>query len=109
MAASLATRTVGRARSLLGDLQPAAARRASADGPAKAAAQFAVAVRIAVGHGDVISFSASYGEHFFTGAEVATTHSALEYAAARHVTFVAGTGDYGAISDLGELRLVHAS
>ena len=75
----------------------------AADGstPAKAAATFATEVRIAVGHGDVISLSASLGEHFFTSAEVAAVHSALQYAAARHVTVVAGSGDDGAISDLG--------
>jgi subtilase family serine protease len=68
--------------------------------PAKLAATFTTAVRIAVRHADVISLSASFGEHFFTGAEVSAIHSALEYAAARHVTFVASSGDYGAISDL---------
>jgi subtilase family serine protease len=49
----------------------------------------------------VISLSDSMGEHFFTSAEVATIHSALEYATARHVTFVASSGDGGAISVLG--------
>jgi subtilase family serine protease len=68
--------------------------------PAKLAAMFAALVRIAVRHADVISLSASFGEHFFTRPEVATVHSALEYAAARHVTFVASSGDDGAISDL---------
>jgi subtilase family serine protease len=74
---------------------------ADASTPATTAATFATEVRTAVGHGDVISLSASLGEHFFTSAEVAAIHSALQYAAARHVTFVAGSGDYGAISDLG--------
>jgi subtilase family serine protease len=58
-------------------------------------------VRIAAGNADVISLSGSFGEHFATPAEVATINSALEYSAARHVTFVASSGDGGAISDLG--------
>jgi subtilase family serine protease len=69
--------------------------------PAKLAATFTAVMQIAVRYADVISLSASFGEHFFTSAEVATIHSALEYAADRHVTFVASSGDYGAISDLG--------
>jgi subtilase family serine protease len=68
--------------------------------PAKEAATFAAEVRIAVSQADVISCSCAYGEHLATPAEVATVNSALEYAAARHVTFVAGSGDSGAVSDL---------
>ncbi len=69
---------------------------------AKAAAMFATIVRIAVRHGQVISWSFGGGlqlngcEDSFTHAEVATDNSALEYAAARHVTFVTGSGDKGA-------------
>ena len=70
--------------------------------PAKEAATFAAQVRIAAGQADVISLSGSYGEHFATHTEVATINSALEYSAARHVTFVASSGDGGAISDLGK-------
>lgn len=69
--------------------------------PAKDAATFAKQAQIAAGQGDVISLSGGYGEHFDTPAEVATVNSALEYVTARHVTFVASSGDGGAISDLG--------
>jgi subtilase family serine protease len=69
--------------------------------PAKDAATFATQVRIAAGHADVISLSGGYGEHFDTSAEVSTVNSALAYAQARRVTFVASSGDGGAISDLG--------
>ena len=67
--------------------------------PAALAAVFVKATRLAVSLGDAISLSASFGEHFFTAAEVASIHGALELAAARHVTFVASSGDYGAVSD----------
>ncbi len=69
--------------------------------PAKEVATFATQARIAASDADVISLSGGYGEHFTTPAEVATINSALEYSAARHVTFVASSGDGGAISDLG--------
>jgi subtilase family serine protease len=46
------------------------------------------------------------GEDPFTSAEVATMNSALEYAAARHVTVVAASGDYGAA---GDYRIGHGS
>jgi subtilase family serine protease len=75
--------------------------RADVSTPAKEAATFARQVRIAARHADVISLSGSFGEHFATPAEVATINSALEYSAARHVTFVASSGDGGAIGDLG--------
>jgi subtilase family serine protease len=70
--------------------------------PAELAAEglIGTSVRTAVRYGDVISFPHEYGEHFFTSAEAATINSALEYAAARHVTVVAGSGDSGAISTL---------
>jgi subtilase family serine protease len=72
--------------------------------PARAAATFATDVRIAARHGQVISQTSvgqrfSTGEDSFTSAEVETVNSALEYAAARHVTVVAGSGDQGAIGN----------
>jgi subtilase family serine protease len=72
--------------------------------PAKLAATFAMYVRIAVGNGEVISQSGigqdfNVGEDSWTSAEVATMNSALEYAAARHVTVVVASGDYGAIGN----------
>ncbi len=73
---------------------------ADIDTPAKYAALFPTLVRIAVRRGDVISGGGGDGEHFFTSAQAATINSALQYAAARHVTFVAGTGDTGAIGPL---------
>jgi subtilase family serine protease len=76
--------------------------QANVSTPAKEAATFATQVRIAASQADVISVSGAYGEHFATSAEVATINSALEYSAARHVTFVASSGDGGAISDLGK-------
>jgi subtilase family serine protease len=72
--------------------------------PAKLAATFAMYVRIAVRNGEVISQSGigqdfSVGEDSFTSAEVATMNSALQYAAARHVTVVAASGDEGVIGN----------
>jgi kumamolisin len=49
----------------------------------------------------VVSISGSHGEHFFTPAQVARLHSALEQAAGRHVTVVASSGDTGVLSDDG--------
>jgi hypothetical protein len=73
-------------------------RRTCAPQP-KLAATFATYVRIAARSGEVISQSGigqkNVGENSFTSAEVATINSALEYAAARHVTFVCGSGGYG--------------
>ncbi len=72
--------------------------------PAKFAAAFATYVRIAARDGEVIS-QCGIGQHFsvgedsWTSVEVATMNSALEYAAARHVTVVAASGDYGAIGN----------
>jgi subtilase family serine protease len=75
--------------------------RADVSTPAEEVATFAEQTRIAANHADVISLSGGYGEHFVAPAEVATVSSALEYSAARHVTFVASSGDGGVISDLG--------
>jgi subtilase family serine protease len=70
--------------------------------PATFAATFASYVRIAVRYAQVMSQcqvgeNFSVGEDSWTSAELATMNSALEYAAARHVTVVAASGDEGAI------------
>jgi subtilase family serine protease len=72
--------------------------------PAKLAATFATYLRIAVRNGQVMSQSGigqdfNVGEDSWTSAEVATMNSALEYAAARQVTVVVASGDYGAIGN----------
>jgi subtilase family serine protease len=72
--------------------------------PAKFAATWATAVRIAARHGEVISQSGigqdfNLGESSWTSAEAATMNSALQYAAARHVTVVVASGDEGAIGN----------
>jgi subtilase family serine protease len=72
--------------------------------PAKLAATFATYVRIGVRNGEVISQSGigqdfNLGEDSWTSAEVATMNSALEYAAARHVTVVAASGDQGVVGN----------
>jgi subtilase family serine protease len=70
--------------------------------PAKFAVTFAAYVRIAVRSAEVISQCQvgedfSVGEDSWTSAEVATINSALEYAAARHVTVVSASGDEGVL------------
>jgi subtilase family serine protease len=72
--------------------------------PAKFAATFAAYVRIAVANAEVISQSGigqdfNLGEDSWTSAEVATMNSALEYAADRHVTVVAASGDEGVLGN----------
>jgi subtilase family serine protease len=67
--------------------------------PAEFATMFSKALRTAAGDGDVIVFPHEYGENLFTSAGAATINSALEYAAGRHATVVAGSGDGGAISE----------
>ncbi|HEY6313176.1 MAG TPA: S53 family peptidase [Streptosporangiaceae bacterium] len=72
--------------------------------PVKFAATWAAAVRIAARNGEVISQSGigqdfNLGEDSWTSAEVATMNSALEYAAARHVTVVVASGDEGVIGN----------
>jgi subtilase family serine protease len=73
------------------------------------AANFAAAVtdvlRLGLS-GSVISISGSHGEHFFTPAEVARLHSALQEARDRHVTVVASSGDTGVVSDEGTVKEV---
>jgi len=66
--------------------------------PAEFAAMFSTALRTAADDGHVILWPHEYGENLFTRAEAATINSALEYAAARHATVVAGSGDGGAIA-----------
>jgi len=72
--------------------------------PVKFAGTWATAVRIAARNGEVISQSGigqdfNLGEDSWTSAEVATMNSALQYAAARHVTVVVASGDEGAIGE----------
>jgi subtilase family serine protease len=72
--------------------------------PAKFAPTFASYVRTAASNGEVMSQSGigqdfNVGESSWTSAEVATVNSALESAAARHVTVVVASGDYGAIGN----------
>jgi subtilase family serine protease len=58
----------------------------------------------------VISISAGWGEHCFTAAEAASLHTALQQAADRHVTVVAGTGDIGPVAEpCDELDLVNGT
>jgi subtilase family serine protease len=65
---------------------------------ASATASLTAALRLGASEGDVISVSAGWGEHCFTSAEVTAMHQALQEAADRHVTVVAGSGDTGAVS-----------
>jgi subtilase family serine protease len=74
--------------------------RAKVSTAAKEAATFAIQVRVAASQADVISLSGSFAEHFATPAERATINSALEYSTARHVTFVASSGDGSSSSDM---------
>jgi len=60
---------------------------------------FTSAIRLGVSQGEIISISASLGEHFWTAAEVTAMHSVLLAAQRRHVTVVAASGDTGAASD----------
>jgi subtilase family serine protease len=81
------------------------------DSAITSAANFTAAVtglvRAAITQGAaVISISGSEGERFFTRAEGARIHAALQQAADRHVTVVASSGDTGAISDKGPPRQV---
>jgi subtilase family serine protease len=72
--------------------------------PSRFAVTWATAVRIAARHGEVISQSGigqdfNLGEGSWTSAEAATMNSALQYAAARHVTVVVASGDEGALGN----------
>jgi subtilase family serine protease len=78
--------------------------------PAASASALTAMLKIGITRGDVISISAGWGEHCFTGAEVASMHAALREAARRHVTVVAGTGDIGPVSEpCDELDLVNGT
>jgi subtilase family serine protease len=68
------------------------------DSTATAAADLTAALRLGASEGGIISVSAGWGEHCLTPAEVTSMHQALQAAAARHVTVVAGSGDTGAVS-----------
>ena len=79
-------------------LVPASAK----SGPANTAAAMAEGVREGAAlHASVMLISASDGEHFFTHAEVAAMHAALEQARDQHVTVVGSSGDNGAIASHG--------
>jgi hypothetical protein len=56
--------------------------------PAEFAAMYSKAVRTAADDGDVIVLTREFGENLFASAGAAIINSALEYAAARHVTVV---------------------
>jgi subtilase family serine protease len=56
-------------------------------------------LHIAVRRGDVISISASLGEHFATPAQAAKLNAALQTVRDHHATVVASSGDTGAASD----------
>jgi subtilase family serine protease len=78
--------------------------------PAASAAALTAMLKIGITRGDVISISAGWGEHCFTGAEVASLHATLREAVRRHVTVVAGTGDIGPVSEpCDELDLVNGT
>jgi subtilase family serine protease len=52
------------------------------------------------GQGNVLSISASLGEHYFTKAETSSINGALQADETHRVTVVASSGDYGAVSDM---------
>ena len=57
-------------------------------------------LQLAESRGNIVSISASLGEHFVPPAQVAQLNAALQAAQAHHVTVVASSGDTGAASDL---------
>jgi subtilase family serine protease len=57
-------------------------------------------------HASVVSFSASFGEHYVTSSDAAAMHGALRTARDHDITFVAASGDSGAVSDNGPPREV---
>jgi subtilase family serine protease len=64
-------------------------------------------VQAAIGaNASVISMSASFGEHYVTSGNAATIHGALSEARDHDITFVAASGDSGAVSDNGPPREV---
>jgi subtilase family serine protease len=56
-------------------------------------------LRLAIPRGDVVSISASLGEHFVTHAQAAQLNAILRAAREHHVTVVSSSGDSGAASD----------
>jgi subtilase family serine protease len=74
----------------------------SLNNPANAIAAAVAAVRVGVSQGSVISISAAGqtgAEHCDTPTEVDRLNSALETAAAQHVTVIAASGDIGAVGE----------
>ena len=74
----------------------------SLNNPANATSAAVAAVRVGVSEGSVISISAAGqtgGEHCDTPVEVDRLNTALEAAAARHVTVIAASGDIGAVGE----------
>ena len=74
----------------------------SLNNPANAVAAAVAAVRVGTSQGGVISISAAGqtgGEHCETPTEVDRLNSALQAAAARHVTVIAASGDIGAVGE----------
>jgi subtilase family serine protease len=68
--------------------------------PAGFSAAMTTFVRLGIAQGNVLSVSASLGEHYFSKAEIASFSGPLQAAKAHHVTVVASSGDYGAVSDM---------
>jgi subtilase family serine protease len=74
----------------------------SLNNPANAIAAATTTVRVGASQGSVISISAAGqtgGEHCDTQAEVDRLNSALQAAAARHVTVIAASGDIGTVGE----------
>ena len=74
----------------------------SLNNPATATAAAVAAVRLGNSQGSVISISAAGqtgGEHCDTSTEVDRLNSALQAAAARHVTVIVASGDIGAVGE----------
>ena len=68
----------------------------AAESAANASDGVAAALRLGLTQGAVISFSHSWGEQCFTGAEVAQLNAALQAASKASVTVVNSSGDVGA-------------
>lgn len=67
--------------------------------PATATANMVAAMRLLIRDTDLVSYSGSLGEHFFSQAQIAELQGMLREASARHVTVVAASGDSGVLSD----------
>lgn len=77
-------------------------RQTTLDNPPNAVAASVAAIRLGLSQGSVISISAAGqtgGEHCDTRTEVGQLNSALQAAAAHHVTVVAASGDIGAAGE----------